>query len=47
MMADVELQKNYSVDGVLTELEKIKIMILPDDQRIVTETTKKAARNIK
>ena len=30
LMIDAELNKRYSVEGLLTELEKIKIMILPD-----------------
>jgi hypothetical protein len=29
------------VEGLLTELEKIKIMILPDGEKITTEITKK------
>ena len=41
MMADAQLLKRYSVDGMLTELEKIKVMILPDGQKITTEITKK------
>ena len=36
-----ELNKRYSVEGLLTELEKIKIMILPDGEKITTEITKK------
>ena len=38
---DVELNKRYSVEGLLNELEKIKIMILPDGEKITTEITKK------
>ena len=38
---DAELNKRYSVEGLLTELEKIKIMILPDEEKITTEITKK------
>ena len=41
MMIDAELNKRYSVEGLLTELEKIKIMVLPDGEKIVTEITKK------
>ena len=41
MMADAQLLKRYSVEGMLTELEKIKVMILPDGQKITTEITKK------
>ena len=41
MMSDAELNKRYSVEGLLTELEKIKVMILPDGEKIITEITKK------
>lgn len=41
LMVDAELHKRYSVEGLLTELEKIKTMILPNGQKITTETTKK------
>jgi transposase len=41
MIIDAELNKRYSVDGLLTELEKIKIMILPDGEKVTTEITKK------
>ena len=41
IMVDAELSKRYSVDGLITELEKIKIMILPDGEKVVTEITKK------
>lgn len=41
MMIDAELNKRYSVEGLFTELEKIKIMVLPDGERITTEITKK------
>jgi len=41
IMNDSGLNKKYSVEGVLTELEKIKIMILPNGERITTEVTKK------
>jgi transposase len=40
-MVDTGLSKRFSVEGLLTELEKIKILILPDGQRITTEVTKK------
>ena len=33
MMIDAELNKRYSVEGLLTELEKIKIMVLPDGEK--------------
>jgi len=41
LMVEAGLSKRFSVAGLLTELEKIKIMILPDGQKITTETTKK------
>jgi transposase len=41
LMVNAELNKRYSVEGLLTELEKIKIMILPDGEKITTEITKK------
>jgi transposase len=41
MMIDAQLNKKYSVEGLMTELEKIKIMILPDGEKITTEITKK------
>ncbi|OPY53003.1 MAG: Transposase DDE domain protein [Methanosaeta sp. PtaU1.Bin112] len=40
IMIGAGLNKKYSVDGLLTELEKIKIMILPNGKRITTEVTK-------
>jgi transposase len=41
LMIEAGLNKKYSVEGMLTELEKIKMMILPDGERITTEITKK------
>ncbi len=41
LMTNAELHKRYSVEGLLTELEKIKVMILPDGHKITTEVTKK------
>ena len=41
LMVNAELNKRYSVEGLLTELEKIKMMILPDGEKITTEITKK------
>ncbi|MDF0590815.1 IS1634 family transposase, partial [Methanotrichaceae archaeon Mx] len=41
MMIDAELNKRYSVEGLLTELEKIKIMILPNGEKMTTEISKK------
>jgi transposase len=41
MMNEAGLSKRYSVEGLITELEKIKMMILPDGEKIVTELTKK------
>jgi transposase len=41
MMNDARLSKRYSVEGLFTELEKIKVMILPDGQKITTEISKR------
>jgi len=41
MMGDTELNKRYSVEGLITELEKIKIAVLPDGRKVTTEITKK------
>jgi transposase len=41
LMREANLSKRFSVEGLLTELEKIKVMILPDGQKITTEITKK------
>jgi transposase len=41
MMIDAELNKRYSVEGLLTELEKIKIMVLPNGEKITTEISKR------
>lgn len=40
-MVDTGLSKRFSIEGLLTELEKIKVLILPDGQKITTEVTKK------
>ncbi len=41
LMIKANLSKKFSVEGLLTELEKIKILVLPDGQKIMTEITKK------
>jgi hypothetical protein len=41
LMIDAGLNKRYSVEGLLTELEKIKIMILPDGEKVTTEISKR------
>ncbi|MCX8207983.1 MAG: IS1634 family transposase [Methanothrix sp.] len=41
MMIDAGLSKKMSVDGLLTDLEKIKILVLPNGERITTEISKK------
>lgn len=41
MMNDAELSKRCSVEGLLTELEKTKVIVLPDGEKIFTEATKK------
>ena len=40
-MIQANLSKKFSVEGLMTELEKIKVLILPDGQKITTEITKK------
>jgi len=35
------LNKKYSIEGLLTELEKLRLMVLPDGTRIPTEVTKR------
>ena len=40
-MVDTGLSERFSIEGLLTELEKIKVLILPDGQKITTEVTKK------
>ena len=41
MMQDTELSKNYTVDALLLELEKIKKVELSNNEMILTELTKK------
>lgn len=41
LMIDAGLNKRYSVEGLFTELEKIKIMILPDGEKVTTEISKR------
>jgi len=41
MMKESGLNEKYSAEGVLTELEKIWLMVLPDGTRLPTEMTKK------
>lgn len=41
MMIDAGLNKKYSVEGLFTELEKIKVIVLPNGEKITTEITKK------
>ena len=41
LLKEAGLNKKYSVEGLLTELEKIRLMILPDDTNIPTEVTKR------
>lgn len=45
MMCDAKLNKRYSVEGLITELEKINLMVLPDGETISTEISKKTTRN--
>jgi transposase len=41
LMVEAGLSKRFSVDGLMTELEKIKVLILPDGQKITTEVSRK------
>ena len=41
LMVEAGLSKRFSVEGLMTELEKIKILILPDGQKITTEISRK------
>jgi transposase len=41
MMTMTGLSKRFSIEGLLTELEKIKVIILPDGKKITSEVTKK------
>jgi transposase len=41
MMNEAELSKRCSVELLLTELEKTKVMVLLDGEKIITEVTKK------
>lgn len=35
------LVRKYSIEGLFTELEKLKLVILPDGRKIVAESTKR------
>jgi transposase len=41
MMNVAGLSKRFSIEGLLTELAKIKVIILADGQKITSEVTKK------
>jgi transposase len=41
LMIQANLSKKFSVEGLLTELEKIKVLVLHDGQKIITEISKK------
>jgi transposase len=41
MLKESGMNKKYSIEGLLTELEKIRLMILPDGTRLPTEISKK------
>jgi hypothetical protein len=41
LMIDGGLYERYPVEGLITELEIIKVMVLPDGQEITTELIKK------
>ena len=41
IMVDTNLVRKYSIEGLFTELEKLKLVILPDGRKIVAESTKR------
>jgi transposase len=41
LLKESGLNKKYSIEGLLTELEKLRLMILPDGTKIPTEVTKR------
>ena len=41
MMSEANLVKKYSIDGIFTELEKIKLIVMSDERKIVNEITKR------
>ena len=41
LMREAALSSKYSVEALVTELEKNRVMILPDGTQIVTDQTKK------
>jgi hypothetical protein len=43
-MIQANLSKKFSVEGLMTELEKIKVLILPDGQRLQLRLQKNSAK---
>jgi transposase len=41
LLKESDLNRKYSIEGLLTELEKLRLMILPDGTKITTEVTKR------
>jgi hypothetical protein len=41
MMSEANQVKKYSIDGIFTESEKIKLIVMPDERKIVREITKR------
>jgi transposase len=41
LLKESGLNRKYSIEGLLTELEKLRLMILPDGTKIPTEVTKR------
>jgi len=41
LLKECGLNKKYSIEGLLTELEKLRLMVLPDGTKIPTEVTKR------
>ena len=41
LVKEAGLNKKYSIEGLLTELEKLRLMVIPDGTRIPPEVTKR------
>ena len=41
LLKESGLNKKYSIEGLLTELEKVRLMVLPDGTKLPTEITKR------
>ncbi|MDF0590853.1 hypothetical protein P0O15_06685 [Methanotrichaceae archaeon Mx] len=45
MMIDAELNKRYSIEGLLTWLEKIKIMVWPNGEKMTLRYPRNSAKS--